>query len=64
MMRVPMDSAIESSDRRAAAEGRLREIELRLAANTMPRKEAITALETLTTVWRGDETESGETEAT
>lgn len=50
--------AIESSDRRAAAEGRLREIELRLAANTMPRKEAITALETLTTVWRGDETET------
>jgi tetratricopeptide (TPR) repeat protein len=50
--------AAGSADRRAAAEGRLREIELRYATKDMPRKDAIAALETLTTVWRGDETET------
>ena len=50
--------AAASSDRRAAAQGRLREIELQFQTGDMPRKEVIYALETLTTVWRGDETET------
>ena len=51
-------SAAESDDRRAAAQGRLREIALHLALKDMPRKDAIAGLETLTTIWRGDETEA------
>jgi tetratricopeptide (TPR) repeat protein len=51
-------AAAVSPDRRAAAQGRLREIVLRFANGDMPRKNAITALETLTTIWRGDETEA------
>jgi hypothetical protein len=50
-------AAAASPDRRAAAQGRLREIALLLASGDMPRKDVIGALETLTTVWRGDETE-------
>lgn len=50
--------AAEAADRRAASQGRLREIALMYAKGEMPRKEAITALETLITVWRGDETET------
>ena len=46
------------SDRRAAAQGRLREIVLSFATGNMPRKDVIHDLETLTTVWRGDETEA------
>ena len=49
--------AADSTDRRAAAQGRLREIALRYANGGMKRKEVIGALETLTTVWRGDDTE-------
>jgi tetratricopeptide (TPR) repeat protein len=51
-------AAAASSDRRAAAQGRLREIALLFAAGDMPRKDVIHDLETLTTVWRGDETEA------
>ena len=51
-------AAAASHDRRAAAQGRLREILLRYAAGDMPRKDVILALETLTTIWRGDETEA------
>jgi hypothetical protein len=51
-------TAAESSDRRAAAQGHLRELVLRFASGDMPRKEMIAELETLTTVWRGDETET------
>ena len=51
-------AAIASNDRRAAAQGRLREIELLWGAHEMPRQDAVAALETLTTVWRGDETET------
>ncbi len=51
-------AAAASDNRPAAAEGRLREIELRFALGDMPRKKTITALETLTTVWRGDATET------
>ena len=51
-------AAVASSDRRAAAAGRLRETMLRFALGDMPRKEVINELEMLTTVWRGDETEA------
>jgi hypothetical protein len=50
-------AAAASSDRRAAAQGHLREIELLFASGDMPRRDVIHELETLTTVWRGDETE-------
>ncbi|MEI7806398.1 MAG: tetratricopeptide repeat protein, partial [Hyphomicrobiales bacterium] len=49
--------AADAPDRRAAAQGRLREIVLRHAGGEIKRVEAITELELLTTVWRGDETE-------
>ncbi|MDO9412215.1 MAG: tetratricopeptide repeat protein [Pseudolabrys sp.] len=52
-------AATASADRRSAAQGRLREIELLSASGDMPRQEVIQELETLTTTWRGDETESG-----
>lgn len=42
----------------AAAQARFREIDLRFTTGEMPPDEAISALETLTTVWRGDETEA------
>ena len=51
-------AAAISSDRLAAADGRLHEIMLRYAVGDMSRKEAIDALETLTTIWRGDEIEA------
>jgi hypothetical protein len=51
-------SAAAGQDRRAAAQGRLREIQLMFAHGDMPQKDMINALETLTTVWRGDETET------
>ncbi|HVY58795.1 MAG TPA: tetratricopeptide repeat protein [Xanthobacteraceae bacterium] len=49
--------AADSSDRPAAAEGHLREIELRYKAGDLKRSDVIGELETLTTVWRGDQTE-------
>jgi hypothetical protein len=49
--------ASESKDRRAAAQGRLREIVLRNAMGDMKPAEVIGELEMLTTTWRGDETE-------
>lgn len=51
-------TAVMSSDRRAGAQARLREIELMSKSGAMPRNEMIHELETLTTVWRGDETET------
>ena len=51
-------AAAISSDRLDAADGRLHEIMLRYAVGDMPRKETIDALETLTTIWRGDEIEA------
>ena len=51
-------AAATSHDRRAAAQGRLREIALTFATGAMGRKDVINDLETLTTVWRGDETET------
>jgi hypothetical protein len=50
-------TAATAQDQAAAAQGRLRELELRYAMGDMPRKDAIDKLETLTTVWRGDQTE-------
>ncbi len=49
--------AADSRDRPAAAQGRLRETALRYALGDLKREEVITELESLTTVWRGDETE-------
>lgn len=51
-------AAAYSSNRRAAAQGRLRDIALTFATGGMTRKDVISELETLTTVWRGDETET------
>jgi tetratricopeptide (TPR) repeat protein len=50
-------AAHDSWDRPAAAEGRLREIHLEYARGRYDRAAAITDLETLTTIWRGDRTE-------
>jgi tetratricopeptide (TPR) repeat protein len=50
-------TSIDSWDRRAAAQGRLREIVLRHALGDLMRADAIGELETLTAIWRGDETE-------
>jgi len=51
-------TAATSRDQRAAAQGRLRQIMLRFAMGDLPHKDVIDQLETLTTVWRGDETEA------
>jgi hypothetical protein len=51
-------AAAAAPERRAAAAGHLHEIMLRFALGDMPRKEVIDQLETLTTIWRGDETEA------
>jgi tetratricopeptide (TPR) repeat protein len=51
-------AAAASNDRRSAAAGQLHETMVRFALGDMPRKEVIDHLETLTTVWRGDETEA------
>ena len=50
-------SAADSPDRPAAAQGRLRETALRNSLGDLKRDEVISDLESLTTVWRGDETE-------
>ncbi len=50
-------TAADSWDRRAAAQGQLRETLLRYSLGDIKRDEAISQLETLTTVWRGDDTE-------
>jgi tetratricopeptide (TPR) repeat protein len=49
--------AADSWDRPAAAQGRLREIVLERARGNLERADAIGDLETLTAIWRGDETE-------
>ena len=51
-------AAAMSNDRRSAAQGRLRETVLAFATGAMGRKDVINDIETLTTVWRGDETET------
>ncbi len=50
-------TAADSWDRPAAAQGKLREVALRYALGDLKREDVISQLETLTTIWRGDETE-------
>ena len=50
-------TAADSWDRRAAAQGQLREILLRYQLGELKRDDVVSQLETLTTIWRGDETE-------
>ena len=50
--------AADSAARPAAAQGRLRETELRYQLGDLKRTDVISALEMLTTVWRGDDTET------
>ena len=52
-------TAADSWDRPAAAQGRLREATLRYALGDLKREDVLSELETLTTIWRGDETEVG-----
>jgi hypothetical protein len=49
--------AADSWDRPAAAQGRLRETELRYSLGDLKRNDVVADLESLTTIWRGDETE-------
>lgn len=49
--------AAESPDRVSAAQGRLRELILRYDLGDLKRTDMIAELETLTALWRGDETE-------
>lgn len=49
--------AAESDDRPSSAQGQLRNLSLRYEIGDLKRPELIAELETLTTVWRGDETE-------
>ena len=51
------EAAADSWDRPAAAQGRLRQLVLQSSLGKLKRSDAIEALETLTAVWRGDETE-------
>ena len=51
-------AAAESPDRAAAAQASLREIALRQSIGDLKREDAVARLETLTAVWRGDETEA------
>jgi tetratricopeptide (TPR) repeat protein len=50
-------TAADSWDRPAAAQGLLREIALRYSLGDLKRDDVINQLESLTTIWRGDETE-------
>jgi tetratricopeptide (TPR) repeat protein len=52
------EEAARSSERRAAAQGQLRLIELRMMMGDLKRAEAIPSLETLTMIWRGDDIEA------
>jgi tetratricopeptide (TPR) repeat protein len=51
-------AAAASNDRIMSAQGRMREIALQYRLGDMPRNDVIVALETLTAIWRGDETEA------
>ena len=50
--------AADTADRAAAAQAGLREIALRQKIGDVKREDAVASLETLTTIWRGDETEA------
>jgi tetratricopeptide (TPR) repeat protein len=49
--------AAESHDRPSSAQGQLRNLSMRYDLGELKRTDLITELETLTTIWRGDETE-------
>lgn len=51
-------NAANSLDRKAAAQGQLREIALRAKNGELQRRDMTARLELLTTTWRGDETEA------
>jgi len=50
-------AAADSADRPSAAQGQLRELALRYELGDLKRSDMIVELETLTSLWRGDETE-------
>jgi tetratricopeptide (TPR) repeat protein len=50
-------AAVDSSNRPVAAQARLRQVVLQLARGNLKHADATTDLETLTTIWRGDDTE-------
>ncbi|MGN6460592.1 MAG: tetratricopeptide repeat protein, partial [Pseudolabrys sp.] len=50
-------TAADSTDRESAAQGRLRALTLRYGKGDVARTDMIAELETLTAIWRGDETE-------
>lgn len=50
-------TAAASSDREVAAQGRLREISLNYEIGDLKRADVVADLETLTAIWRGDDTE-------
>ncbi len=50
-------AASETSDRPTASEAHLREVALRYGLGDLKRSDVIVELETLTSIWRGDETE-------
>ena len=54
---VAYRAAADSTNRPAAAQGRLRETVLRYQLGDLKREEVMSELENLTTIWRGDETE-------
>ena len=49
--------AADSEDRPSSAQGQLRNLSMRYEMGELKRTDMITELETLTTIWRGDETE-------
>jgi tetratricopeptide (TPR) repeat protein len=51
-------AAAGSQDRALASQGRMREIALRFRLGDLKRAEVVSALETLTAIWRGDDTEA------
>ena len=55
---IKFEAAASSPVRPAAAQGQLHDIELRYKLGKLKDKQAVAALETLTTIWRGDATEA------
>ena len=54
----PIGAAAASKDRRASAQGQLRDLVLRSKLGDLKDKDLVDQLEMLTTAWRGDETEA------
>ena len=50
-------AVLESNDRRAVTQARLRQAILKMATGDIERADAIAELETISVIWRGDETE-------